>query len=93
MNTIDTMTVQVTRTFDASPERVFDAWLNPEMARRFLFATPTGQIHDVRGTRDRRERKGSPVKRHMARGISGVKSDLSRRARQRSCNQAPVNAH
>lgn len=32
----------VTRDFHASPERVFDAWLNPEQARRFLFATPDG---------------------------------------------------
>jgi uncharacterized protein YndB with AHSA1/START domain len=37
-------TVQVTRTFAASPERIFDAWLNPEIARRFLFATPTGEM-------------------------------------------------
>jgi uncharacterized protein YndB with AHSA1/START domain len=39
-----TRTLQVTRNFAASPERVFDAWLNPAMARRFLFATPTGEM-------------------------------------------------
>lgn len=36
--------VRVTRRFDASAERVFDAWLDAEMARRFLFATSTGQM-------------------------------------------------
>jgi len=37
-------TVQVTHHFTASPERVFDAWLDPETACKWLFATPTGQI-------------------------------------------------
>ena len=39
-----TTTVRVKHRFTASPERVFDAWLDPERARRFLFATPTGQM-------------------------------------------------
>jgi len=39
-----TKTVRVTRRFDASPERVFDAWLDPAKARRFLFATPDGEM-------------------------------------------------
>jgi len=36
--------VRVTRRFDASPERVFDAWLDPAQAGKFLFATATGQM-------------------------------------------------
>ena len=36
--------VRVTRHFNASPERVFDAWLDPKTACKWLFATPTGQM-------------------------------------------------
>jgi len=43
--TVDTDRVlRLTRHFDASPERVFDAWLDPATAGRWLFATPTGQM-------------------------------------------------
>jgi uncharacterized protein YndB with AHSA1/START domain len=41
------LALRVTRRFSASPERVFDAWLDPAMARKFLFATPTGQMARV----------------------------------------------
>lgn len=36
--------VTVERDIAASPERVFDAWLDPADARHFLFATPHGEI-------------------------------------------------
>jgi uncharacterized protein YndB with AHSA1/START domain len=44
MNAEMPATVQVKRTFTASAERVFDAWLDPKLACRFLFTTPTGQM-------------------------------------------------
>jgi len=44
MTTPKTVTVKVSRRFKASPERVFDAWLDPAKARLFLFATPAGEV-------------------------------------------------
>src|SRR5262249_38635822 len=38
------MSARVTRRFRASPERVFDAWLDPKTARKWLFAKAAGQI-------------------------------------------------
>lgn len=37
-------TVRVEREIAAIPERIFDAWLDPAQATKFLFATPGGEI-------------------------------------------------
>lgn len=42
MSSTTPVRLQVTHRFDASPERVFDAWLDPEKASRWLFTTATG---------------------------------------------------
>lgn len=47
MNSPSAATIVVSRHFDASPERVFDAWLDPTRAAKFLFATPAGEIVKV----------------------------------------------
>jgi uncharacterized protein YndB with AHSA1/START domain len=44
MNTEQSLTVRVTHRFSAAPERVFDAWLDPEKAGKWLFAAPSGQM-------------------------------------------------
>jgi uncharacterized protein YndB with AHSA1/START domain len=44
VNAAKPIIARVTRRFEASAERVFDAWLDPEKARRFLFATPKGEM-------------------------------------------------
>lgn len=37
-----TITVRAGHAYRLPPEQVFDAWLDPEVANRFLFATPDG---------------------------------------------------
>ncbi len=44
MTTESPVEVRVTRHFSASPERVFDAWLDPAKAGKFLFATDDGEM-------------------------------------------------
>jgi uncharacterized protein YndB with AHSA1/START domain len=40
----DTLKISVTREFAASAERVFDAFLDPAKAGKFMFATATGKM-------------------------------------------------
>ena len=44
MNTEPNIDVRVRKHFEASPERVFDAWLDAATARKWLFATPAGEM-------------------------------------------------
>jgi len=37
MNNFSTRTLTMVRNFDVAAERVFDAWLNPEMMRKWFF--------------------------------------------------------
>jgi len=39
-----TVTLQVRHAYPQAPTVVFDAWLDPAIAGRFLFATPTGTM-------------------------------------------------
>lgn len=40
----DRVSLSVARRYDAAPERVYDAWIRPELACRFLFSTADGEI-------------------------------------------------
>ena len=44
MSTRPPVVVTVARRFGASAERVFDAFLDPAKAGKFMFATPTGEM-------------------------------------------------
>jgi uncharacterized protein YndB with AHSA1/START domain len=44
MSACKTITLSVGHTYNASPCEVYDAWLNPEIAKRFLFATDDGRV-------------------------------------------------
>ncbi len=43
----ETRTLSVSRRIDASPESVFDAWLDPESIGAWLFRTPGGEMERV----------------------------------------------
>eukprot|EP01030_Chromulinospumella_sphaerica_P018450 gene18450-18316_t len=40
----DLVALTVSHTYRSPAERVFDAWLDPDKAGRFLFATPDGEM-------------------------------------------------
>jgi uncharacterized protein YndB with AHSA1/START domain len=44
MGISETGTVRVSRRLPVTPQRVFDGWVDPAVASRWLFATPDGQI-------------------------------------------------
>jgi len=48
MKTEMPLVISLTYRFEAAPERVFDAFLNPEIAREFLFTKPTTKIVRVK---------------------------------------------
>jgi uncharacterized protein YndB with AHSA1/START domain len=39
--------LRLVRTFDASPERLFDAWTDPAVVAGWLFTTPASEAHHV----------------------------------------------
>jgi uncharacterized protein YndB with AHSA1/START domain len=47
MKTKTPIIARIQRTFEKAPERVFDAFLDPGKAGRFMFSTPTGQMVKV----------------------------------------------
>jgi uncharacterized protein YndB with AHSA1/START domain len=49
MTPVDTDTVRIERTYDATPEAVFDAWTNPEVLRRWwkLSEADSVEVTDV----------------------------------------------
>ena len=54
MTTKAPIQVRVTRRFDATPDRVFDAWLNPEVIGAWMFGPAVREEEVVRITNDPR---------------------------------------
>lgn len=40
----EVFSIEISRHFEAAPERVFDAWLDPVSAAKWLFKTPNGEM-------------------------------------------------
>jgi uncharacterized protein YndB with AHSA1/START domain len=47
MTLAEAQRLKMTRRFDASPERLFDAWTDPPLAHGWLFTTPESQRHSA----------------------------------------------
>jgi len=47
MTLVDQRILRMSRRFEASPDRVFDAWTDPALAGRWLFTSPASQSHTV----------------------------------------------
>jgi uncharacterized protein YndB with AHSA1/START domain len=61
----------IKRAFNVPAELVFDAWLDPDAAGRWLFATPDGKMHSVKidpqvgGEFEIIEKRGDELTRHI----------------------------
>ena len=70
MTTKESVRVELTRRIAAKPEQVYDAWLDPQSLRRWLFATPDGKMErcevDARigGRFQLDERRGGELAKH-----------------------------
>ena len=68
--TTETVVVEVSRRIAAPPEKVFDAWLDPQGVGRWLFATPDGRMERVEvdprvgGKFLIEERRGGDIAKH-----------------------------
>ncbi len=69
--TTETALVEMSRRIAAPPERVFDAWLDPQSLGRWLFRTPDGKLERVEvdarvgGTFRVDERRGDELAEHQ----------------------------
>jgi uncharacterized protein YndB with AHSA1/START domain len=47
MSIAEAQRLQITRRFEATPERLFDAWTDPRLAHAWLFTTPGSERHST----------------------------------------------